>query len=88
MSTNKETEADKLIKILKRPTYQQMYDIVNHSDFVIKDVVFIKDESFTEYGWTYTEFVQEHKRHQSDSLTKTLIKIRNLTQTMRKPDVK
>ena len=78
--TNK--QHDQLIKILKRPTYQQMYDIVNHSDFVIKD------ESFTEYGWTYTEFVQEHKRHQSDSLTKTLIKIRNLTQTMRKPDVK
>jgi len=57
------TEQEELIRLLKRKTYEEMYQIVLYGDLPL---------DFNQFGWSEDEWVQEHGKRKSDSLKKLI----------------
>jgi len=73
------TEQEELIRLLKRKTYEEMYQIVLYGELPL---------DFNQFGWTWDEWVQEHDKRKSDSLKKLLTTIDETLQKASKYRIK
>ena len=73
------TEQEELIRLLKRKTYEEMYQIVLYGELPL---------DITQFGWTWDKWVQEHDKRKSDSLKKLLTTIDETLQKASKYRIK